>query len=268
MAAEPLTEPATGGTSADAVLKISDIGVRYSGVVAVDGVSLSVRPGEVLALIGPNGAGKTSLFDAVSGARAPQSGRVLLGGHDVSSASAMHRARLGLRRTFQRQQVFGGLSVEDNVLSAREWRGGGGGMLGDLLALPSRRRRETARRADIQPYLDACGLTDLRQLPAAVLPIGQARMLELARALAGEPTVLLLDEPTSGLGEAEVERLAAIIDRTKATGSAAIVLIEHDIAFVMRHADRVAVLVRGALIAEGTPTEIQSDEHVRSAYLA
>jgi branched-chain amino acid transport system ATP-binding protein len=117
-------------------------------------------------------------------------------------------------------------------------------------------------------HLEACGLQDLRRLPASALPIGQARMLELARAVAGEPTVLLLDEPTSGLGETEATRLEQVITRLRTEGKCAIVIIEHDITFVMRQADRVAVLVRGSLLAEGTPTDIQNDERVRAAYLA
>jgi branched-chain amino acid transport system ATP-binding protein len=250
-----------------AVLCVRDIQVRFAGVVAVDGVCLEARRGEVLALIGPNGAGKTTLFDAISGLRSPDRGGVELGGRDVSGLSAVRRARLGLRRTFQRQQLFGGLSVEDNLLCASEWRGGGGGVTGDLLGWPGRRRRETARRAALDSILDACGLTSVRRKPAGSLPIGQARMLELGRALIDGPSVLLLDEPTSGLGDDEMERLTAIVERTKASGRCAVVLVEHDIGFVVAHADRVCVLVRGQAIAEGTPADVQRDEQVRAAYL-
>jgi ABC-type branched-subunit amino acid transport system ATPase component len=237
-------------------------------VVAVDGVCLQARRGEVLGLIGPNGAGKTTLFDAICGLRPPDSGRVELAGRDVSGLSAVRRARLGLRRTFQRQQVFGGLPVEDNLLCASEWRGGGGGVTGDLLGWPGRRSREKTRRAALDATLEACGLTSVRRMPAGSLPIGRARMLELGRALAGDPNVLLLDEPTSGLGDDDMERLTAIVERTKASGRCAVVLVEHDIGFVMAHADRVAVLVRGRVIAEGSPADVQRDEQVRAAYLA
>jgi branched-chain amino acid transport system ATP-binding protein len=248
-------------------LGVRDIGVRFAGVVAVDGVCLEVGAGEVLGLIGPNGAGKTTLFDAICGLRPPDSGRVELGGHDVSGLSAVRRARLGLRRTFQRQQVFGGLSVEDNLLCASEWRGGGGGVTGDLVGWPGRRRREAARRRALDATLEACGLTSVRRRPAGSLPIGRARMLELGRALVDEPSVLLLDEPTSGLGEDDMERLTAVVERTKSSGRCAVVLVEHDIGFVMAHADRVLVLVRGQTIAEGSPAEVQGDEQVRAAYL-
>jgi branched-chain amino acid transport system ATP-binding protein len=262
------TEAAGASQAASAVaLRVRDASVRFAGVVAVDGVCLEAHHGKVLGLIGPNGAGKTTLFDAICGLRPPDRGTVELGGQDVSRLSAVRRARLGLRRTFQRQQVFGGLSVEDNLLCASEWRGGGGGVAGDLLGWPARRRREAARRGALDATLEACGLGSVRRMPAGSLPIGRARMLELGRALVDDPSVLLLDEPTSGLGEDDMERLTTIVDRTKASGRCAVVLVEHDIGFVMAHADRVVVLVRGQTIVEGTPADVQRDEQARAAYL-
>jgi branched-chain amino acid transport system ATP-binding protein len=261
-------EAATASGTASAVaLRVKDVQVRFAGVVAVDGVCLEAHRGTVLGLIGPNGAGKTTLFDAICGLRPPDRGAVELGGQDVSRLPAVRRARLGLRRTFQRQQVFGGLSVEDNLLCAGEWRSGGGGVAGDLVGWPGRRRREAARRGALDAILEACGLSSVRRAPAGSLPIGRARMLELGRALADDPSVLLLDEPTSGLGDDDMERLTAIVEQTKASGRCAVVLVEHDIEFVMGHADRVAVLVRGKTIAEGTPADVQRDEQVRTAYL-
>jgi branched-chain amino acid transport system ATP-binding protein len=261
------TADAASATPEGVALGVRDVQVCFAGVVAVDGVCLEARRGELLGLIGPNGAGKTTLFDAICGLRSPDRGAIQLGGHDVSKMSAVRRARLGLRRTFQRQQVFGGLSVEDNLLCASEWRGGGGGVIGDLLSWPGRRRREAARRAALDSVIDTCGLTSVRRTPAGSLPIGSARMLELGRALIDNPSVLLLDEPTSGLGESEMERLTAVIEQTKAAGQCAIVLVEHDIEFVMAHANRIAVLVRGKTIAEGNPADVQRDEQVRAAYL-
>ena len=255
--------PAASGTA----LRVRDVQVKFAGVTALAGISLEVGRGEVLGLIGPNGAGKTTLFDTICGLRLPDQGGIELNGQDVSRLSAVRRARLGLRRTFQRQQVFGGLSVEDNLICANEWRGGGGGVVGDLVAWPARRRREAARRGLLDDILDMCGLTAVRRAPAGALPIGRARMLELGRALVDDPSVLLLDEPTSGLGEDDVERMTAVVDRTKASGRCAVVLVEHDIGFVMAHADRVAVLVRGQVIAEGRPADVQRDETVRAAYL-
>ena len=251
----------------EAALRVRDVRVRFAGVVALNGVSLDAHRGEVLALIGPNGAGKTTLFDAISGVRAPDSGQVALAERDVTKLSAVRRSRLGLRRTFQRQQVFGGLSVEDNLLCASEWRGGGGGVLGDLVGLRTRRRREAGRRESLENVLHSCGLEALRRAPAGSLTIGQARMLELGRALVDDPTVLLLDEPTSGLGEDEIGRLTRVIEDTKSAGRCAVVLVEHDIAFVMQQADRVTALLRGEIVATGTPAEVRQDSQVRAAYL-
>jgi branched-chain amino acid transport system ATP-binding protein len=257
------TSQAASGTA----LRVRDVQVSFAGITALAGISLEVRSGEVLGLIGPNGAGKTTLFDTICGLRLPDRGRIELNGRDVSRLSAVRRARLGLRRTFQRQQVFGGLSVEDNLICASEWRGGGGGVAADLVAWPARRRREAARRGLLDDILDLCGLAAVRHLPAGALPIGRARMLELGRALVDDPSVLLLDEPTSGLGEDDVARMTAAVDRTKASGRCAVILVEHDIGFVMAHADRVAVLVRGQVITEGRPADVQRDEQVRAVYL-
>src|SRR4051794_5526862 len=216
----------------DAVLRATDVVVRFGGVHAVSGVSLAVAPGEICGLIGPNGAGKTTLFDVLSGTTVPTSGAIELHGEDVTGRSATWRARHGLRRTFQRQQVFGSLSVEDNVLTAAEWRGGGGGLPADLVALPGRRRREARRREVVDGVLADCGLSELRDEPAGQLPIGVCRMIEVARAVVDEPIVLLLDEPTSGLEEAESHNLGEVITRVAARGTA-VVLVEHDVGFVM-----------------------------------
>jgi branched-chain amino acid transport system ATP-binding protein len=247
-------------------LRAEEITVRYGGVHALRSVSVTAHPGEILGLIGPNGAGKTTLFDVLSGTNRPTAGRVLLDGGDVTRRSATARARRGIRRTFQRQQIFGSLSVEDNVLAAIEWHGGGGGLAADLLALPSRRRRERRRREVVDTVLADCGLVELRAVPAGTLPIGTCRMIELARAIVDEPRVLLLDEPTSGLDEAESERLGAAVTRAAGRG-AAVVLVEHDVPFVMRHSHRITVLHLGEVIAEGTPDEIQQNEIVGAAYL-
>jgi ABC-type branched-subunit amino acid transport system ATPase component len=172
-----------------------------------------------------------------------------------------------MRRTFQRQQVFGRLTVEENLLCALEWRGGGGGILADLVALPPRRRIERRRRVEVDKFVELCGLGPVRHAMAGSLPIGTSRMVELGRALAESPSLLLLDEPTSGLGDAEVERLSTVINRLRTEGSCAILLVEHDISFVMSHCDRITVLERGEVLAEGSPSEIQANEEVRDAYL-
>lgn len=248
-------------------LEVREVGVSFSGIVALRNVSFAVRRGEVLGLIGPNGAGKTTLFDIVSGLRKPEYGTVVFDGVDISSHTAMRRSRAGMRRTFQRQQVFGRLTVEENLLTATEWHGGGGGILADLVAFPPRRRIEKRRREAVKEVMKMCGLTPFSKTMAGSLPIGTARMVELGRALAESPSVLLLDEPTSGLGQSEVERLSVAIRRLKAQRTCAILLVEHDIAFVMSHSDRIVVLRLGEVLAEGTPSEIQANPEVRNAYL-
>jgi branched-chain amino acid transport system ATP-binding protein len=255
----------TAGTGL--ALKVAGIYVSFGGVRALSDVSMAVAPGEVHGLIGPNGAGKTTLFDVISGLRDPDSGVIELEGVDITRRSAVWRSRNGLRRTFQRQQIFGRLTVEDNLLCAQEWRGGGGGVVADLLSLPSRRNREKQRRQRVDEVLELCGLAQLRNTPAGSLPIGQARMVELGRALADTPTVLLLDEPTSGLGEDETGHLSGAISRLRGLRQCAILLVEHDIGFVMEQCDRIVVLERGTVLAQGSPAEIQADERVRNAYL-
>jgi branched-chain amino acid transport system ATP-binding protein len=249
------------------MLRAVDVTVRFGGVTALDHVSIEAGAGEVLGLIGPNGAGKTTLFDVFSGIRPPTSGQVVLDGLDVTGRSATWRSRHGIRRTFQRQQMFGWLTVEENVLVALEWRGGGGGLLADLAALPTRRRRERDRRLRSDAALEACGLLALRAEPAGKLPIGRARMVEMARAIVDEPRVLLLDEPTSGLEEADTRSLGESIQRVCRDTGCAVVLVEHDVGFVMDQCHRVVVLDLGTVIATGTPGEIRHNRAVQDAYL-
>ena len=248
-------------------LALEGITVRFGGITALSDVSISVPQGEVLGLIGPNGAGKTTLFDVVSGVRLPDTGRVLLDGDDVTRQSAVTRARRGLRRTFQRVQTFGWLTVEDNVLAALEWRGGGGGMIADLVSLPTRRARERERRERAYEVIERCGLTPVAKDQASSLPIGLARMVEVARAIVDRPRVLLLDEPTSGLEEREAERLGQLIQEIGRDEACAVVLVEHDVSFVMRQCHRIVVLDLGSVLAVGGSDEIQADPRVRTAYL-
>jgi branched-chain amino acid transport system ATP-binding protein len=253
--------------AATRVLELADVSVHFGGIAALTDVSLDVRAGEICGLIGPNGAGKTTLFDVVSGVRTPDHGRVHLDGHDVTSWTAVRRARNGLRRTFQRVQTFGWLSVADNVLAALEWRGGGGGMPADLLGLPMRRRRERERRARVHDVLELCGLAAVADQPVSSLPIGLARMAELARAIVDRPRLLLLDEPTSGLDDTEVGRLGDRIHEIRLEESCAVLLVEHDVSFVMGRCDRIVVLNLGEILAVGSPQQIQNDAAVRTAYL-
>jgi ABC-type branched-subunit amino acid transport system ATPase component len=249
------------------VLSLEQVTVRFGGITALSDVTMSVEAGEVCGLIGPNGAGKTTLFDVVSGVRIPDGGRVHLDGDDITRSSAVARARRGLHRTFQRVQTFGWLSVEDNVLAALEWRGGGGGLVADLVAFPTRRHVEKERRHRVAEVLEECGLTAVREEPAGSLPIGLARMVEVARAVVDPPRVLMLDEPTSGLDETEAARLGERIQQIRGDKSCAVLLVEHDVGFVMRQCDRIVVLDLGTVLAVGTPQEIQANAAVRAAYL-
>ena len=210
-------------------LRLAEVGVRFGGIAALDGVSLSVAPGEICGLIGANGAGKTTLFDVISGVRLPDAGRVELHGRPVTRWTPHRRARAGLRRTFQRVQVFGWLTIEENLLVAAEWQGGGGGVLADLVGSPTRRRRE--------------------------------------RELLHDPQVLLLDEPASGLDHGEAERFADVVEAVRTDDGTAVLLVEHDVGFVLGRCDRVVVLHLGQVLAEGLPDEIRADPRVRDAYL-
>ena len=237
------------------MLHLEGITVRFGGIAALTDVSLDVATGEVLGIIGPNGAGKTTLFDVDLGRAHAERG------HAWSSTARRHvevggtnRARRGLRRTFQRVQAFGWLTVEDNVLAALEWRGGGGGFLADLVSFPTRRRLErAAARARVDEVLERCGLTAVRNELAGSLPIGIARMVEFARAIVDPPQLLLLDEPASGLDEIEIERLGEQIQAVRDETGCAVLLVEHNAGFVMEHSDRVVVLDLGTVLAAGLP---------------
>ncbi len=262
------------GVNADAplgapspVLALDEVGVRFGGVAALEGVSLAVAPGEPCGLIGPNGAGKTTLFDVISGVRVPDGGTVHLDGRDATRWSAVHRARQGVRRTFQRVQTYGWLTVADNVLAALEWEGGGGGLPADLVAFPARRRRERERRARVADVLERCGLSAVADEPAGSLPIGLARMVELARAIVDRPRLLLLDDPTSGGEEGEMARLGRLVREICVDDGCAVLLVEHDVGFVMEHCRRIVVLDVGVVLAQGEPEAIQSNAAVRAAYL-
>jgi branched-chain amino acid transport system ATP-binding protein len=249
------------------MLRLEEITVRFGGIVALGDLSLDAQAGEVLGIIGPNGAGKTTLFDVISGVRAPNDGRVTLDGVDLTTKSSADRARRGLRRTFQRVQTFGWLTVEDNLLTALEWRGGGGGFMADLLYSPTRRSREKTRRERVEHVLERCGLLPLRNEMAGSLPIGVARMVEFARAVVDPPKLLLLDEPASGLDETEIVRLGEQIQLVREETGCLVLLVEHNAGFVMEHSDSVVVLDLGSLLASGLPEEIQQNQAVRDAYL-
>ncbi|MER6995642.1 ABC transporter ATP-binding protein [Streptomyces sp. NPDC000410] len=237
------------------VLEAQGIGVRFGGVRALHQVGVGLRPGEICGLIGPNGAGKSTLFDVLSGIRRADEGRVLLDGADITRRSPVWRARHGVRRTFQRQQLFGQLTVRDNLLVAQEWRG------------RVRRGVYAQRRRRAATVLRTCGLDALAETYAGALPVGQASMVELARALADPPRVLLLDEPASGMSADERAQLAAVVRHMADEEGCAVLLVEHNVAFVMELCARVVVLDLGELLGAGTPAEVRADPRVRDAYL-
>jgi branched-chain amino acid transport system ATP-binding protein len=243
-------------------LALTDIRVRFGGVHALKGISFAVDRQEIVGLIGPNGAGKTTLFDVISGVQPATSGRIDFHGRMVTTMSPTRRSRLGIRRTFQRSQPFGWLSVEDNVLVALET---GGGLFGDLVGRTSRQERQ--RRERVREVLAQFQLEKVKDEAAGRLPIGVIRMVELARAVVGRPSLLLLDEPTSGLDRHETELLGDAMLRTAVDDHCTVLLVEHDVPFVMTRCERVIALHLGSVLADGTPQEIQNNESVREAYL-
>jgi branched-chain amino acid transport system ATP-binding protein len=269
----PPADDTSGGAAAGrlpggAALAVSAVSVRFGGVLALDDVSLEAAPGHVTGLIGPNGAGKTTLFNVVSGLHHPDHGSVHLFGRDVTALAPPARARLGLARTFQRLELFGSLTVEENVLVGLEstavwWhrrhrrgRQGSG-------TVDEADRRRAARAARI---LAEVGLTSVAGVQASTLPTGLARMAELARALAIDPRLLLLDEPGSGLDRTESEVLGDLLVRLASSG-VAVLLVEHDMELVMRVCDPIHVLDFGHVIASGAPAQVRGDPAVQAAYL-
>lgn len=249
-----------------AVLKVEHASVRFGGICAVDDLSLEFTSG-CTGLIGPNGAGKTTLLDAISGLRALTAGKIRLDGEDVTSRSATWLARRGVSRTFQRHQAFGRLTVAQNVLVPLEWRARRRGLGGDLLRTPTRRRANALLLEQVDQVVDQCGLSRVRDQCASSLPIGQLRLLEFARAIVTDPRLLLLDEPTSGLGQHETDRLGAMVRELATQNGTAVVLVEHDVEFVMAVSDRVVCLDQGSVLAQGQPEQVRNNPHVMKAYL-
>lgn len=264
-----MTEPAAPapGAAGTGRLACCDVTVRFGGLVAVKGVDVTVLPGQIVGLVGPNGAGKSTLFAVLSGLLRPTHGQVYLGGRDITSATPQHRAELGLARTFQHPELFAGMTVRDHLVLAHRIRHEKSRVWSDLFTLGSLRDGGPAERERVDGLIDLLGLDRLAQRQALGMPLGVARLIELGRALATDPTTLLLDEPSSGLDSGESEQFEATLIRLASEREISVLLVEHDVEMVMRMCSTVNVLDFGSRIACGTPAEIRADPAVRAAYL-
>jgi branched-chain amino acid transport system ATP-binding protein len=246
-------------------LAVKDVAIAFGGVAAVAGVSFAVEPGEIFAIIGPNGAGKTTLFNLVAGNYRPSGGRVILHGDNVTGLAPHLLARRGLSRTFQNLQIFFRMTAAENVMVGRhlhERRA----LLAHLFALPSVLRQNRATREKAEELLAFVGLSALADQPAGNMPYGALKRLEIARALATEPQVLLLDEPAAGCNAVETQEIDAVISKIAASG-VTVVLVEHDMKLVMKISNRIHVLDQGRTLAQGTAAQVRANPDVVKTYL-
>jgi len=241
--------------------------VRFGGLIALSDVSISVPPASIIGLVGPNGAGKTTLFGVLSGLLRPQEGEVYLGGIRITHASPSKRARMGLARTFQQLELFLGLTVREHVTLGYRVRAERNRLWSDLVTAGSLHRTRRDEQERVDHLIDLLGLRTVADTAASALPLGFARRVEVARALATGPSVVLLDEPSSGLDIAETAQLASALRTVVDEERVSLLLVEHDVAMVLGLSSEVAVLDFGVRIAYGTPDEIRGDASVRDAYL-
>jgi branched-chain amino acid transport system ATP-binding protein len=256
----------TPAQTGDNQLVVEGVSKRFGGVVAVQDVSLEVPRGAIVSIIGPNGAGKTSLLNMISGFYKPDTGRVALEGRDITQKKPSDIAALGIARTFQNIALFSGLTVLDNLMLGRHVRMKSG-VLASVIYWGMAQKEDIAHREACEEIIDFLKLQDLRKQPTAALAYGLRKRVELGRALALEPRVLLLDEPMGGMNQDEKEDMARYILDVNQERGVTVVLIEHDMGVVMDISDHVVVLDRGRRIAAGTPEEVQRDPAVIQAYL-
>ena len=248
-----------------ALLQIENLTKRFGGLAATDDISMSVNVGEVRGVIGPNGAGKTTLLNLIGGALNQTTGAIRFDSSDISMLPTHQRAALGIGRTFQNLKLFDGMSVLRNVMVGSHLRGVAG-IFGAILRLPSAAREASRLRDEAYSVLEAVGLSAQAEVDAASLSYGQKRLLEIARAMASQPRLLLLDEPAAGLNPTEAIGLTSLIKRVNASG-VTVILVEHHMDVIMAACSRISVLNYGKLLAEGSPNEIQNNEKVIEAYL-
>jgi branched-chain amino acid transport system ATP-binding protein len=264
----PAPSDAASAAAADTpVIEARNVTMRFGGLIALSDVSISVPTASIIGLVGPNGAGKTTLFGVLSGLLRPQEGDVFLMGRRVTHASPSKRARLGLARTFQQLELFLGLTVREHITLAYRVRRERNRLWSDLVTAGSLHPTSEAERQRVEQLLDLLALQGVADTAASALPLGFARRVEVARALATEPSVVLLDEPSSGLDIAETAQLASALRTVVDEERVSLLLVEHDVAMVLGLSLEVAVLDFGVRIAYGTPDEIRSNDAVRAAYL-
>ena len=260
-----MTHRSDNGTP-DAQLRIESVQLHFGGVMALANINLTIAPGTIQAVIGPNGAGKTSLLNCISGLYKPQQGRIMFAGHDLARLAPHRIARLGIARSFQNIELFRRMTVLDNLMLGRHIHMRSGVLTGGLywgLA----QKEEARHRAFVEQVIDTLEIQSIRKQTVGALPYGLQKRVELGRALAMDPKVLLLDEPMAGMNSEEKEDMARFILDIAEDRRITIILIEHDMGVVMDISDRVAVLDFGRLIAAGTPDEVKADQAVIDAYL-
>ncbi len=264
VAADPTTTQRAGSA-----LATTGVTVRFGGLTALSEVTIDVPPGTIVGLVGPNGAGKSTLFGVMSGLLRPARGRVFIAGRDVTTLKPQIRARLGLARTFQHPELFMGLTVREHLVLAHRAHFERHRCWSDFFTVRGLFAPSTLETEQVDALLELLGLTAIAKTQVSVLPLGLARLVEVGRALATQPSVVLLDEPLSGLDVRATEKLTAAFERVVASSAdgLSLLMVEHDVASVLALSSRIFVLNFGELIAQGTPDEVRADPAVREAYL-